>query len=109
MDVLEKNMIVQTNDTLLNYGPIEETQHTLVGYITSPTPFSFIFLGDDVAILPSQTAEPANAENTSYITNVNQVFTTGSINKFQLQLQGSDFNIHLQLWKPYPVSPVLPN
>jgi hypothetical protein len=108
MDVLEKNMIIQTNEPLINYGSIEETQHTLVGYVTSSDPFILTLLGDGVTILSPQIAEPVNNEKSSYITNVNLAFYTGA-NKFQLKLDGTQFNIHLQLWKPYPISQVIPN
>jgi hypothetical protein len=108
MDVLEKNMIIQTNEPLINYGSIEETQHTLVGYVTSSDPFILTLLGDGVTILSPQIAEPVNIEKSSYIMNVNRVFYTGT-NKFQLKLEGTQFDIHLQLWKPYPISQVLPN
>jgi len=103
MDVLEKNMIIQTTNTLLNYGEIDETTHTLAGVISSSSPFTITILGDNTILVPSQSSGGGNALN---LTNV---FTSEKINKFQLKLEGSDFNIDLKLWRSYPVSLVLPN
>ena len=105
MDVIEKNMILKTTETLVNYGEIDATSHMIYGIITSSLPFTFTVLGDDTPLIPIQYSVPANTHKII----VNTQFTTGLVSKFQLKLEGSDFDIQLKLWKPYAVSPVLPN
>lgn len=105
MDIIEKNMILKTNDTLLNYGALDSTGHTLNGIITSSTPFTFTVLGDNEQLIPLQYSIPQNPHKMS----VNFQFTTGLVSKFQLQLEGADFDIQLKLWKPHPITEPIPN
>ena len=102
MDIIEKNMILKTTDTLLNYGEIGATQHFLSGTITSSLPFTFTALGDISPLIPLQYSIPLNAGLHSM--NVTSQFTTGLVSKFQLKLEGSDFDINVKLWKPYPIN-----
>ena len=106
MDVLELNMILQTSDLLINYGEIDATQHTLVGNIQSSLPFTLMVLGDQDILLPAQASI---IKEDKHILFVSTLFVTGLVSKFQLKLEGSDFDIQLKLWKPYPISPVLAN
>jgi hypothetical protein len=105
MDLIEKNMVLNTTDNLLNYGEIDATNHFLIGNIVSPLPFTFTVLGDNEQLMPLQYSVPG----THHSININYQFTTGLVSKFQLKLVGSDFDIKLRLWKSYPISPVLPN
>ena len=107
MDVIELNCIIKTTDTLLNYGGIDADSHLMIGTINSSLPFTFIALGDDTPLTSLQYSVPQGQGLHSI--NVNSQFTTGLISKFQLKLEGSDFDINVKLWKPYPISPVLPN
>jgi hypothetical protein len=104
MDILEKNMILKTTDTLLNYGEIVADSHTLDGKITSSLPFTFTVLGDGIPLIPTQYSVPTVPHSMS----LNRPFTTGLVSKFELKLEGSDFDINVKLWKPYPISPVIP-
>ena len=106
MDVLELNCILKTTDCLLNYGGIDATSHILFGMITSSLPFTFTALGDELPLTQLQYSVP-QGQGLHQI-NVNSQFTTGLISKFQLKMEGSDFDINVKLWKPYPISPVLP-
>jgi hypothetical protein len=106
MDLIEKNMILKTTKTLLNYGEIDANQHFLSGTITSLLPFTFTALGDEVQLIPLQYSVPLNASLHSI--NVTSQFTTDLVSKFELKLEGSDFDINVKLWKPYPISQVLP-
>lgn len=106
MDLLEKNMILQTNETLINYGGIDATAHTLEGTIFSSSPFSLMVLGDNNTLLPLQNSIVQEEKN---VICVITSFTTGHISKFQLQLEGTDFDIQLKLWKPYPITEPIPN
>jgi hypothetical protein len=105
MDVLEKNMILKTTNSLINYGGIDATNHFLSGTITSSLPFTFFALGDDVQLTPLQYSVPLNQSLHSI--NATSQFTTGLVSKFELKLEGSDFDINVKLWKPYPISPVI--
>ncbi len=105
MDIIEKNIILKTLDTLLNYGEIEANSHTLIGNISSPGPFTLTILGDDEILVPLQHSVNFGVDTIS----VNFQFTTGFVSKFQLKLEGSGFDINIKLWKPYPISPVLSN
>jgi hypothetical protein len=106
MDVIEKNMILKTTNTLLNYGEIDADSHTLIGSITSTLPFTFTPLGDSLPLVPLQYSIPQGQG--LHKISVNSQFTTGLVSKFELKLEGSDFDINVKLWKPYPISPVLP-
>lgn len=106
MDILEKNCILKTTDTLLNYGEIDADIHTIYGTITGSLPFTFTVLCDDTSRIPIQYSVP-QGQGLHRISVASQ-FTTGLISKFQLKLEGSDFDINLKLWKPYEISPVLP-
>jgi hypothetical protein len=101
MDLIEKNMILKTTDTLINYGEIESSNHTLIGMIKSSLPFTFTVLGDNEQLIPLQNS----LDNESFhIINIIFEFTTDFISKFELKLEGTDFDIQLKLWKPYPIS-----
>jgi hypothetical protein len=112
MDLIEKNMILKTTsslqtggkETLLNYGDIDATNHILNGVITSSSPFTFTVLGDNEQLIPIKYSISQNP----HIISVNSQFTTKHVSKFQLKLEGTDFDINVKLWKPYPISPVLP-
>jgi hypothetical protein len=106
MDILELNCIIKTTDTLLNYGEIDATSHTIYGTITSSLPFTFTVLCDDTSSIPIQYSVPQSQG--LHRVSVASQFTTGLISKFQLKLEGSDFDINVKLWKPYPISLVLP-
>jgi hypothetical protein len=103
MDVLELNMIHKTTETLLNYGEIEANSHILNGVITSPFPFTLTALGDDFQLIPIQYSVPG----LPHVLSINKQFTTEMVSKFELKLEGSDFDINVKLWKPYPISPVI--
>ena len=105
MDVLELNMILKTTDTLLNYGGIDADSHIIIGTITSSLPFTFSALADDVQLIPLQYSVPQGQG--LHKISVNSQFTTGIVSKFELKLEGSDFDINVKLWKPYPISPVV--
>jgi hypothetical protein len=105
MDLIEKNMILKTTETLLNYGEIDATSHILNGVITSTLPFTFTALGDSLSLIPLQYSIP-QGQGRHYLS-VNSQFTTGLVSKFELKLEGSNFDINVKLWKPYPISPVL--
>jgi S1-C subfamily serine protease len=104
MDVLELNMLIKTTETLLNYGEIDANSHLMIGTITSSSPFTFTVFGDNEQLIPIQHSVVFGGNKLS----VNSQFITGIVSKFQLKLEGSDFDINVKLWKPYPVSPVLP-
>jgi hypothetical protein len=105
MDLIEKNMILKTIDTLINYGEIDATSHTLIGSIHSSLPFTFTVLGDNEQLIPLQNSVD---NGSSHIINVNFQFTTGLVSKFELKLEGSEFDINVKLWKPYPISKQVP-
>jgi len=105
MDLLEKNIVIQTSEPLLNYGELEETTHTLEGIIKSQTPFTVSLLGDGV-VLDQRNSENVGSEHRIQY---DFVFTTSHVYKFQLKLEGTEFVIHLKVWKPYPISHLLPN
>lgn len=111
MDILEKNMIITTSEMLLNYGSLEEDLYTLIGQVVSDSPFTIIILSDDVIIPFVSTV----SEGDNYILSFNLMessnqFLINPTNKFQLQFDTPNKKqINLKLWKPYPVSPVLPN
>jgi hypothetical protein len=106
MDVLELNCILKTTDPVLNYGGIDADSHIIIGTINSSLPFTFTALGDEAPLIPLQYSVPQGQG--LHRISVNSQFTTSLISKFQLKLEGSDFDIQLKLWKPYPISPVLP-
>ena len=106
MELIEKNMILKTTERLINYGEIESTIHTLNGYISSTLPFTFTVLGDNEQLMPIQ---HSFMSETSHLLSVNFKFTTGIVSKFELKLEGTEFDINLKLWKHYPISPVLPS
>ena len=101
MDLIEKNMVLKTTDTLINYGEIDETSHTLIGGIRSSLPFTFTVLGDNEQLIPLQNSID---NGSSHIINVNFQFITGPVSKFELKLEGSEFDINVKMWKPYPIS-----
>ena len=108
MDLLEKNMVIETSESLLNYGELDETTHKLEGTIKSQTPFMFSLLGDGV-VLDQRNSENVGSEHRIQY---DFVFDTPHIYKFQLKLEKSiesNTVIRLKLWKPYPISPLLPN
>lgn len=101
MDLLEKNMILKTTDLLLNYGEIDATQHILVGNIQSSSPFTLTVLGDQDILVPLQ---DSILTEDKHILIVSSQFTTGLVSKFELKLEGSEFDINVKLWKPYPIT-----
>ena len=105
MDIIEKNIILKTSDTLLNYGEIEANSHTFIGNISSSEPFTLTVLGDNEILVPLQHSVNFGVDTIS----VNFQFITGLVSKFQLKLEGTHFDINVKLWKPYPISPLLSN
>jgi hypothetical protein len=111
MDVLEKNMIITTTQTLLNYGSLEEELYTLIGQVVSDSPFTIRILSDDIVI----PFVPTISEGDKYILSFNLMesnnqFFINPTNKFKLQFDTTnEKQVNLKLWKPYPISPVLPN
>lgn len=110
-DILEKNMILKTTDTLINYGEIDESKHTLTGSIISSSPFTFTILGDGIPLIDTQYSSPMTVSPVPILhrLDLNKSFTTELLSKFELKLEGTDFDVQLKLWKPFPISPVLPN
>lgn len=109
-DILEKNMLLKTSQFLINYGEIDESKHTLIGTVTSFSPFTFVVLGDGIPLIPIQFSSPITVSPTPILhrLDLNKFFTTGVV-KFELKLEGTElFDLNLKLWRPYPVSPVLP-
>ena len=110
MDILELNMLLKTTQTLINYGEIDEGKHTLTGTVISSSPFTFTVLGDGIPLIPIQYSSPMTVSPVPILhrLDLNKFFTTDIVSKFELKLEGTDFDINLKLWRPYPVSPVLP-
>ena len=106
-DILEKNCIIKTTDTLLNYGEIDPDIHTIYGTITSSLPFTFTVLCEDTPRISIQYSIPQSQD--LHRISVASQFTTELVSNFQLKLEGSDFDINVKLWKPYPISPIIPN
>jgi len=106
MDVLEKNMIATTTQTLLNYGGLEKNTYTLVGQITSDLPFTVSIIADDV-ILPLQydIIQP-DPYTISFNSNENLNVCEIECSSFKLQFDTLHLkHINLKLWKPYPITP----
>ena len=111
MDILELNMLLKTSHQIINYGGIDASKHTLIGTVISSSPFTFTVLGDGIPLIPIQYSVPmvVNPTPIPHRIDVNFPFTTGVVSKFELKMEGTElFDINLKLWKPYPVSPVLP-
>ena len=110
MDILVKNMMVTTTQTLLNYGELEKNTYTLVGQVTSDLPFTLSIIADDV-ILPLQydiiqTDPYAPPYTISFNSNENLNVCEIECSSFKLQFDTPDLkHINLKLWKPYPISP----
>jgi hypothetical protein len=107
MDVLEKNMIATTTQPLLNYGVLDKNTYTLVGQVTSDSPFTLTILADEV-IVPFgydiiQTVPYTISFNSMENLNVCDIVACAS---FKLQFDTPNpKEINLKLWKPYPISP----
>ena len=107
MDVLEKNMLVTTTQSLLNYGVLDKNTYTLVGQVTSELPFTLTILADDV-IVPFgydiiQTIPYTINFNSMENINVCDIETCAS---FKLQFDTPHEKVvNLKLYKPYPISP----
>ena len=107
MDVLEKNMITTTTNTLLNYGGLDKNTYTLVGQVSSDSPFTLTILADDV-IVPFgydliQTVPYTISFNLMENSKVCDIDACAS---FKLQFDTTHpKDINLKLWKPYPISP----
>ena len=107
MDILEKNMIVTTTQSILNYGGLDKNTYTLVGQITSELPFTLTIVADDV-IVPFgcdiiETIPYTISFNSMENLNVCDIDTCSS---FKLQFDTPNpKDINLKLWKPYPISP----
>lgn len=110
MDILELNMLLKTSHQIINYGEIGEGKHTIIGTVTSSLPFTFVVLGDGIPLIPIQYSVPmvVNPSPIPHRVDVNFPITTG-VSKFELKLEGTElFDIQMKLWRPYPISPVLP-
>jgi hypothetical protein len=107
MDVLEKNMVVTTTRTLLNYGGLDKNMYTIAGQITSDFPFSLTIIADNV-IVPFgydiiQTVP--YTINFNSMENLN-VYNIDECSSFKLKFDTpNQKEINLKLWKPYPISP----
>jgi len=107
MDVLEKNMIATTTQTVLNYGELDKNTYTIVGQITSDLPFSLTIIADNV-IVPFgydiiQTVP--YTINFNSMENLN-VYNIDKCSSFKLQFDTpNQKEINLKLWKPYPIYP----
>jgi hypothetical protein len=107
MDILEKNMITSTTNTVLNYGLLEKNIYTILGQITSELPFTLTIIADN-KIIPFgfdiiQTTPYSISFNSMEGENVKSIDTCES---FILQFDTStQKDINLKLWKPYPISP----
>jgi len=107
MDVLEKNMMATTTQTLLNYGGLDKNTYTIVGQITSDLPFTLMITADNV-IVPFgydilQTGSYTINFNSMENLNVHNIDECSS---FKLQFDTpNQKDINLKLWKPYPISP----
>jgi hypothetical protein len=107
MDIIEYNMIATTTNTVLNYGGLDKNTYTIVGQITSDSPFSLTIIADNV-IVPFgydiiQTVPYTISFNSMENLNVHNIDECSS---FKLQFDTpNQKEINLKLWKPYPVSP----
>lgn len=110
MDILEKNMIISTSEMILNYGSLEKNLYTLIGQVISDTPFTINVLSDDVIIpFVSTIFDRDNYILSFNLMESNNQFLINDTTKFKLQFDTpNEKQINLKLWKPYPVSPVLP-
>jgi hypothetical protein len=111
MDVLEKNMIITTSEISLNYGSLEENLYTLIGQIISDSPFTITVLSDDIVIPYVPTVFQGDKYILSFnLMESNNQFLIHNTTKFKLQFDTTnEKQISLKLWKPYSISPVLPN
>jgi hypothetical protein len=107
MDVLEKNMIATTTNTLLNYGGLDKNTYTIVGQITSDSPFSLTIIADNI-IVPfgyDIIRDVPYTINFNSMENLN-VSDIDACSSFKLQFNTPNQKaINLKLWKPYPISP----
>ena len=107
MDVLEKNMIATTTNTLLNYGGLDKNTYTIVGQITSDLPFSLTIIADNVIVPFGYDIIQNDKYSISFnsMENLN-VYNIDTCSSFKLQFDTpNQKNINLKLWKPYPISP----
>jgi len=111
MDVIDKNMILTTTETLLNYGSLDTDMYTLIGQVSSELPFTLTIVADGI-VIPyvydvAQTVPFTISYNT--MSSSNQ-FPIPKTTKFELHFDTSnEKSINLKLYKPYPISPVFPN
>jgi hypothetical protein len=111
MNILEKNMIITTSEISLNYGSLEKNLYTLIGQVISDEPFTINVLSDDIIIpyLPTLLNSDKYILSFNLMESNNQFLINDTI-KFKLQFDNTnEKKINLELWKPYPVSPVLAN
>ena len=106
MDILEKNMIATTTNTVLNYGSLETNVYTIVGQVKCDLPFTLKIIAD-YNIIPY---EYDIVETTPYTINFNSIKNINvyidSCASFTLQFDTpNQKDITLKLWKPYPISP----
>ena len=111
MDILEKNMITTTTNTLLNYGGLEKNTYTIVGQITSDLPFTLTIIADNVIvpfgyeIIQTDPYSPPYSISFNSMENLN-VSEIDACSSFKLQFDTpNQKEINLKLWKPYPISP----
>lgn len=105
--VLVKNMKLLTSDLLINYGELKSDTYYLCGNIKCSSPFTCSILGNLVEIpFPQST----NQYNNSHYIFFNGEKEISDIQSFCIKLEGiGPFEIQLQLFAQYPISPVLPN
>jgi hypothetical protein len=106
MNILEKNMIATTTNTVLNYGSLETYTYTIIGQVKCDLPFSLKIIADN-NIIPF---EYDIIETTPYTINFNSKVNLNvhidACASFKLQFDTpSQKDINLKLWKPYPISP----
>lgn len=106
MDILEKNMIATTTNTVLNYGALETNLYTIIGQVKCDLPFNLKIIADNI-IIPFVYDI---IETTPYTINFNSLKNVNvnidACSSFTLQFDTpNQKNINLKLWKPYPISP----
>lgn len=103
MDILEKNIKLKTNGTTLHYGELETNTHLLIGCIDSSLPFTFTLVGDQEPLIPIQNGLLDELLQL-YRIFVNIQFSSSNVSDLQVVLEGTDLDVTLRIWKPYPIS-----
>jgi hypothetical protein len=108
MDILVKNMVTSTTNTVLNYGSLETNIYTIGGQVTCDVPFTLKIMSDN-NIVPYNYTIVESIPYTIYFSAMDGNQTVSTIDacaSFTLQFDTSEQkDINLKLWKPYPISP----